>query len=352
MVIDQAEPASARSFAVVLHPRTVAMLANWGVVEPLHWQGQSFRHIAIFAEGERRALLRLPVDGEYADGALTLPQNVLRTALEHTLSSLGVEVAYGFHLASFEQNTEEVQARFTSAKRDELHVSADFLLGADGHQSAVREALGSALLDVAPPQTFAFFDVPAPAPCGANAELVLGPSPAAVYPLHGGSTRYSFALERLPSGPLGRAELRKLRELAIPWHAAAADDVEWSGARTFRKALAERLGHGRVWLAGDACHLTSPLGAQSLNVGLREARDLANGVSECLEGRHLEHLTVGYAEQRRLEWRRLLGIGPEPALGRSLPGWLEGHAAELVCSLPASGDDLDELLDQLSVTLL
>src|SRR5690242_18142356 len=71
MVVDEAAPTAARSFAVVLHPRTVAMLANVGLVEPLLWQGQSFRHVAVFADGERRALLTLPLDGEYADGALT-----------------------------------------------------------------------------------------------------------------------------------------------------------------------------------------------------------------------------------------------------------------------------------------
>jgi NADPH-dependent dioxygenase len=353
MVIDQTEPASARSFAVVLHPRTVAMLANLGIVEPLHWQGQSFRRLAIFADGERQALLELPLDGEHADGALTLPQNVLRSALEHALSALGVEVAYGFRLASFEQTATEVHARFTGTKTDELHTVSEFLVGADGHESSVRTALGSAMLEVAPPRTFAFFDVPQPAPCGTNAELVLGAHSAAIYPLHGGGTRYSFALDAAPSGPLGRAELRELVTRIMPWHAAAAtESVEWSGTRRFRKALADRFGRGRVWLAGDACHLTSPLGAQSLNVGLREARDLAHGVSECLRGTKLEELGTGYAEQRQMEWRRLLGVGAEPVRARSTPGWVKAHTAELVCSLPASGDDLDELLDQLATTLL
>jgi len=138
----------------------------------------------------------------------------------------------------------------------------------------------------------------------------------------------------------------------MPWHAAAAERIEWSGVRTFRLALAERAGQGRTWLVGDACHLTSPLGAQSLNVGLREARDLANCIVACLGGRHIEELVAGYGEQRHLEWRRLLGIGGEQTLGKAMPAWVNGHVNQLVSCLPASGDDLDDLLEQLGVTLL
>ncbi len=359
MIIDEVAPAAARSFAVVLHPRTVTMLANLGLVEPLRWQGQSFRRIVVFAEGERRALLNMRVDSALADGALTLAQDVLRKTLEHSLAALGVKVSYGWRLASFEQTSDEVHSRFvhgeTASRRgtrragepEELHVISEFLIGADGHESAVRQALGSTLIEIRPAETFAFFDVRQSAPSGENAELVLGARCTAMYPLHGENTRYSFALEAPPAHPLDRADLRKLLDTRLRWHPTTAENFEWSGVRTFRTALAEHFGHGRVWLAGDACHLTNPLGAQSLNVGLREARDLASCINDCLDGRHIEHLVVRYAEQRRFEWRRLLGFSLGPTLGRHIPAWANAHLADLVASLPASGEDLDDLLDQL-----
>jgi 2-polyprenyl-6-methoxyphenol hydroxylase-like FAD-dependent oxidoreductase len=105
-------------------------------------------------------------------------------------------------------------------------------------------------------------------------------------------------------------------------------------------------------LAGDACHATSPLGAQSLNVGLREVRDLADGMAECLLGGSVEHLGLRYETQRKLEWRRLLGIGGPPMLGARTPLWARAHLADLLAGLPAAGDDLDDLLSQLGVTVL
>ena len=59
-IIDHAEPSSAKSPAVVLHPRTVEMLAEFGLGEPLRWQGHSFDHIEVFANREKAARLTLP----------------------------------------------------------------------------------------------------------------------------------------------------------------------------------------------------------------------------------------------------------------------------------------------------
>jgi 2-polyprenyl-6-methoxyphenol hydroxylase-like FAD-dependent oxidoreductase len=360
-VVDQSEQWSARSFAVVLHPRTVAMLADLGVVEPLRWQGHAFKRIALFASGERQALLTVPIDGELADGGLTLPQNVLRTALEGALRASGVEVAYGYRLLSLEQSADAVHSwletvpvstRAHGATTARSRIVSDFVIGADGFKSAVRETLGIGLIAAEKERPFVFFDVPHPAPGGTTAELSLGEHSSAMYPLHGGSTRYSFELPSMPDRPLSATELNELRRARMPWHASTLESVEWSGVRAFQAAHAARLGHARVWLVGDACHVASPIGAQSLNVGLREARDLATGVIDCLNGRNLERLSVGYAEQRRLEWRRLLAVGDAPSFGARTPAWAAKHYRQLVSCLPASGDDLDDLLAQLGISVL
>jgi len=360
-IVDQAEQDSARSFAVVLHPRTVDMLAELGVVEPLRWQGHSFKRMAVFANSERRALLTLPVDGEYADGGLTLPQNVLRRVLESALRAAGVAVDYGRKLSSVQQRGDEVHTwlvktsgsgEHTGASAGETKVVSDFMIGADGFQSAVRARLGIAMVKVEKERPFVFFDVPHAAPSGATAEFAFGTYAAAMYPLRGGSTRYSFELPYLPSHSPGMAELSELRRSRMPWQSQRLDTVEWSGVRSFQPALADRFGRGRVWLVGDACHVASPIGAQSLNVGLREARELAEAVVHCLHGRDLEHLSTGYAEQRRLEWRRLLAIGDKPSFASRTPAWATQHFEQFLSCLPASRDDLDDLLEQLGICVL
>lgn len=359
-VIDRSERSAVKSFAVVLHPRTVALLGELGIIEPLRWQGHSFARVAVFARGRRQALLTMPVDGELAHGGLTLPQDVLRTALEAELRAAGVEVEYGWRLASVEQTAGEVHCRIEdgrppaeehAAARASQTLVAEFVIGADGFQSSVRSAVGIAFVKLAPERPFAFFDVPEPPPAGNTAELAFGEHASTMYPLRGELTRYSFELPSAPVRPLGPSELNELRRARMPWHASNVERIEWSGVRSFQPALAERLGRGRVWLVGDAAHVASPTGAQSLNVGLREARELVNGVCDCLAGRELEHLTRGYAEQRRVEWHRLLSVGTKASFAGRTPSWASEHVRELLGCLPASGDDLDDLLAQLGINL-
>jgi 2-polyprenyl-6-methoxyphenol hydroxylase-like FAD-dependent oxidoreductase len=366
-VIDERERQEAASFAVVLHPRSVGLLGDLGVTEPLIWQGQSYTHVIVVADGERRAVLSVPTDGELVHGGLTLPQNVLRHALESELTRRGGEILYSHRLVSLEQDathvrsllepreprsTRAVESTGVTHESEPVTVTSAFVVGADGYDSSVRAALGISLVPHGQAEHFAFFDVLDEPDAGLHVELAFGRETAAMVPLHGGTARYTFQLDAVPTHPLGPAALRALRAARMPWRSQEPRRTEWSGVRTFPRALAEKFGCGRVWLAGDACHATSPLGAQSLNVGLREARDLADAIVGCLEGHAVARLASGYETQRRLEWQRLLGVDSPPSFGPSTPSWVRHHIASLLAGLPASGDDLDDLLAQLGVTAL
>ena len=59
------------------------------------------------------------------------------------------------------------------------------------------------------------------------------------------------------------------------WFRGRIDQINWRIMVRFERRLAKSFGQNRVWLAGDAGHLTGPAGMHSMNVGLREALDLA-----------------------------------------------------------------------------
>jgi 2-polyprenyl-6-methoxyphenol hydroxylase-like FAD-dependent oxidoreductase len=359
-VIDQNDAADAQSYAVVLHPRTLAILTELGVTAPLLWNGRSFRKVVVRSEGERRAVLDLMPTSPHADGALTLPQSVLRTSLEKALRAKNVSVLYRHRLEALEQDAGGVRARIVQTHAssppsgdrpfvfEPTELRTDFVIGADGPRSAVRSALGIPLVTHTPARSFAFFDVPHDLHAGAESELVLEASgSSAMYPLHGGEARYSFEVaEGWPRAP-GTDAFRTLMRERMPWHAVSDETVKWSGVAPFAGALATSFGRGRIWLAGDAAHTTSPLGVQSLNVGLHEARLLARGVDELQKGGDAERFSATYDSGRQVEWRRLLGLDGPVRLGPHAPGWVRQHLPTLLSSLPASGDDLDDLLDQL-----
>jgi 2-polyprenyl-6-methoxyphenol hydroxylase-like FAD-dependent oxidoreductase len=364
-VIEEKEQGDTRSYAVVLHPRVLAILTELDVTAPLLWKGRSFRKVVVRADGERRAVLDLLPATPHADGALTLPQNVLRTALETALHTKNVRVLYRHRLVAIEQDADGVRVRVarggahrlpgggSSSDPELTELRASLVIGADGSRSAVRSALGVPLVTHAPPQSFAFFDVPRDPHAGAESELAFWHgSSNAMYPLHGGVARYCFEVADGWSPTPGTDVFRALVKERMPWHAVSDEGVEWSGVARFSGALATSFGTGRVWLAGDAGHTTSPVGVQSLNVGLHEARLLARGIDELRNGGDNSRFAATYESGRQLEWRRLLGLNWPLRPAPKAPTWVREYLPKLVSSLPASGDDLDDLLDQLGCSVL
>ena len=136
--------------------------------------------------------------------------------------------------------------------------------------------------------------------------------------------------------------LRLLLAERAPWFTGSIDDITWRLVVRFERRLVEGFGKSRVWLAGDAGHMTSPVGVQSMNIGLREAHELATLVADDLAGTPGMGARLNeYGQQRLAEWRRLFGIEGGLAPSDAAPEWVRSHASQLVLALPGSGAGLD-----------
>jgi len=353
-IIDQQSQHRMQTFPVVLHPQSVRLLNELGVAAALHWRGRAITQLAIYTEHQRRAVLDLPNVVGVARGALTLPQDILRQALTNTLLEQGVEVEWNTRLAVLQQDRGSVWGRLVqhepiaSRVRPEVQAfDAEFVIGADGYESSVREALGIELLQCSGMESYAFFDASSPR-SGSEAQLALSEEFAnAVYPIQGGLTRFSFQLASSLHRPPDSESLRELVEARIPWYADQPERCEWSGIAEFRRALVQRFGEGRVWLAGEAAHLNGPLGVQSLNVGLDEGNELGQHIARDLHHPSSEPFGQAYEAGRQRQWRALLGLDPAATMSARTPTWVRRHLRQLLPCLPASGGDLDDLLEQL-----
>ena len=362
-IIDEQSADAKRTYPVVLHPRTLQILASLGVTAPLEWRGRFIKHLAVYVDTVQRLVLDLPSAEEVAPGALTLPQDVLRRGLVTRLSSLNTEIQWQTRLVALEQDSERVKVGLVHRERVEGRaptlkpewrdvatetLEVDYVVAADGRQSTVRSALGIELAQRGEREAYFFYDI-ADRRAGDVAQLVLAPgSCSSLFPLQGDTSRLSFQVSVLTPQAPGLAELRDLLATRMPWYAADPSSFEWSGSAEFYPALATSFGYGRVWLAGDAAHSTGPLGGQSINVGMHEADDLARRITHA-RSEGSGPLGAGYAEQRRIEWHRLFGLGSSaPRMARA-PDWVSENIARLLPSLPVSGDDLDDVLEQLRV---
>ncbi len=78
-------------------------------------------------------------------------------------------------------------------------------------------------------------------------------------------------------------------------------DVEWKGLSiwTRKSVVAERYAKGRVFLAGDVVHQLSPTGALGMNTGIGDAVDLGWKLAAVLKGWGGANLLASYNSERR-----------------------------------------------------
>jgi 2-polyprenyl-6-methoxyphenol hydroxylase-like FAD-dependent oxidoreductase len=170
-------------------------------------------------------------------------------------------------------------------------------------------------------------------------------------PLAGQRVRWGF---QLMEGLDQAADVGRLRELLArraAWFDDRPERIDWGTVTQFERRLVRRFGKGRVWLAGDAAHVTSPLGGHSMNVGLIEAHQLVNRIVETSTTQRGVSPLERYELERQREWHKLLGVNVSFQLLPHAPPWLAAHARRLVPALPASGGDLSEVLQRLGLEL-
>ena len=76
---------------------------------------------------------------------------------------------------------------------------------------------------------------------------------------------------------------------------------------TFHARMADRWREGRIFLVGDAAHLSPPFAGQGMNSGIRDAHNLAWKLAAVIQGRLGPRLLETYEQERRKHaWEMIL----------------------------------------------
>ena len=382
-VIDEEWRPAGHSYALALHPRSLGVLAELGLAQDAIAQGQRLESLTILAGEEARTTLRCTVADTRFPFLLALPQSALEGLLADRLAKKGIKVRWSHRLAGLEAQGDSVTARVERLEKESrgyavartewavgetLAYRAGFVIGADGYRSLVRRALSIPFDETGPSQAFAISECKAPG-AGDEMRLVIDQASVnALWPLPDGRARWSLELKAPEVSAADRFKSRlttmlgerffphldevRTRELLrerAPWFEKSALGIGWSIEVRFERRLAESFGRGRVWLAGDAAHVTGPAGMQSMNAGIAEAQDLVARIKRIRGGQAGLDLLDAYGRERLAEWTFLLGRrgGLRPGAAASEP--IARHAARLLPCLPATGADLPPLAAQLGL---
>ena len=189
--------------------------------------------------------------------------------------------------------------------------TGSMVLGCDGANSTVRELVGIPMQDLGFTETWLVVDVDADTVLDTwdGVEQICDPARAATF-MHVSGRRYRWEFQ-LRSGE-DQAALttpQALGQLLRPWtgrNDLAGLTVVRSASYTFRARVASQFQSGRVFLLGDAAHLTPPFIGQGLGAGLRDAENFAWKIAHVLIGQAGEDLLRTYDIERRPHARAMV----------------------------------------------
>lgn len=365
-IVDTHQRTTQHSYAVAIHPRTLRVLDEAGLSAGLVAAGRKLTKVAYYEGAERRAEIDYSVLSTKHPYLLVVRQSLLERAAEEALHQRKLKVLWGHRLQSLALDGPSVRAEvakldqvatgYPMARTEQLVVRTEtlrpaYVLGADGWDSAVRRMAGIDMAEHGGGQVFSIFEIEATGELPAEVRVILDPDLTSVYwPLEEGRCRWGFQVPDAAGHEPSMGRLAQFVAARAPWFTARPTRIYWSTLAAFEWRLARTLGKAGVWLAGDAAHQAAPVGVHSLNSGLVEARELAGRISQIQRRGGSPSLLREHATTTHEAWQWLVGAG---GAVRARPGatpWVRAAAARIVTCIPASGEDLEPLLEQIGLT--
>lgn len=307
-IVDRKARRSTFSKALVMHARTLEALEPLGLASRIVAAGEQFR--ALNGKFLGRPAVRVDLGGlPWGDTRypywLSIPQFETERFLEERVGELGGAVAWNTSLHELEQDDDGVTATLRREDGGAETCRARWLLGADGGRSRTRELVGIAMQRESLNQTFVLAD--------AKNTCELTPDEGHAWRAKQGlvlivpmpEPNVSRIIAHVPGvGPDDRLALDEaffddlIRErTGIEF---GAHELDWATQFVLSQGLSDRYRSGRVFLAGDAAHVHSPVGGQGMNTGIQDAQNLVWKLARAKRtGAAAEPWLASYEQERR-----------------------------------------------------
>jgi 2-polyprenyl-6-methoxyphenol hydroxylase-like FAD-dependent oxidoreductase len=308
-------PNITRAFGV--HARTLELLDARGLADEIVQRGLPVYEVNP-APGAVLNLKELP--SRYPM-VLMAPQSLTEHVLTARAVQLGVEILYGAKVVGLEQDDAGVSLRLADGATER----ADYVAGCDGAHSTVRELLGIGFAGKQYETHILLADVQLSQPPTDGLSAATSPDGVVLLiPFGDGWFRaiaWDRTREQVPlSEPVTLSEMRDAF-LRIGKTDFGMGEMRWSSRFLSERRQAERYRVGRGFIAGDAAHVHSPLGAQGMNTGIQDAMNLGWKLAAAVGGTAPEWLLDSYEKERHAVGANVLKLTDafnQLVLGRSL----------------------------------
>jgi 2-polyprenyl-6-methoxyphenol hydroxylase-like FAD-dependent oxidoreductase len=313
-IIDRLRDRSRESRALAVQARTLEVFQTLGLGEALVARGNTSTRLVLHIDQRAAAEVQLSGIGA-ADTRfpfiLFVSQAETEALLSEHLYARGVEVERGVELTAFESGRHG--ARCVLRHDDGRHetVQTKYLVGCDGAHSSVRRGAGFSFEGGSYPQEFVLGDVDADGPlvAGAINSFAGGRGVAMFFPLgqprtwrviamepNVGAVSASGAVDEVATG-LALPQLQRIVDGPTSGEVRLRDPAWLTRFRLHHRQTGQYR-KGAVFLAGDAAHIHSPVGAQGMNTGIQDAWNLGWKLALVARGSADPRLLDSYEAER------------------------------------------------------
>ena len=304
-IVDKVPTYFAGSRGKGLQPRSLEVLEDLGIVDEIlangrfHLPFRGYDGATVLGDLDIHEGRQPTPDVPYAS-VLLIPQWRVEEILRKRLAALGVQVELATELVDIEQNDETVTA---TLEHDGLRqqVVARYVVGADGGRSFLRKHLnigfagetwkdermlvGDVQVDVLDRDHWHSW------PKHKDGWVALCPLPS--------TNSFQFQAQIPPEEP-DEPSLERFQQIidertGMP--ELRLHDATWLSLYRANVRMVDRYRVGRIFLAGDAAHVHSPVGGQGMNTGIQDAYNLGWKLNAVLAGAPASLLDT-YEEER------------------------------------------------------
>lgn len=385
-IIDTASRCCTRSNALVLHPTTLKRLNQFGIVEQIIETGYLIDKLCIYDDFQLRETVLLNQSPDAFPFAVAIPQSELELILEAKLIELGISPLWKYRATEArahdrgivvdvdryaDQCTGYAISRIESVVYKTLHFDTEFVIAVDGYNSLMKRIAKVETTPLAPNQYFAFLEFETDMDPQHTIRLSLKDKLAtAQYPINEGCSRIAFQYlgleapsenrnkdrgffqEELESPEaLADEQLKELIDQRVPWNIGYINRVTHRAIAPFEKRYLKEPRKGRIFFLGDAARTFGPLGMTSMNLGIQEAEQLAVAFKRIQnEGLPMNHLDA-VGDHMVSRWEALANLENLSIPDNLTDPWVKDNRVRILRALPATGETLERLAEQLSIHL-
>jgi 2-polyprenyl-6-methoxyphenol hydroxylase-like FAD-dependent oxidoreductase len=243
----------------------------------------------------------------YSEPAQWVPQYTLENVLRQRAQSFpSVSIHFQTEFVALSQSSSGVTATVRDLTNGETAtITSSYVIGADGPRSAVRDVIGAKMTGEGASSR--------------NYSIIFRSPELAKRQVHEPAIMYWMVNDDVPSllGPMDEEGLwffmaTKLAGDVDPAALDPADlirlgtgladlpiDIVGTDIWVAHRLVADRYSQGRVFLAGDACHLHPPFGGFGMNMGIGDSVDIGWKLAARIQGWGGDTLLESYETERR-----------------------------------------------------